>query len=82
MSAVLIRVRVGAKLSVAITIDACDVGCGNKTAASIPVVVSNSVPLAGRPPNCLTEHANFTCWNFSVYDVLSFFSVFKHIYDH
>lgn len=61
MSDVLMCILVGPKLSVATIICACEVSCGNNTVASIPVVLSNSAPLAGRPPNCLTEHANLTC---------------------
>lgn len=79
MSAVFTNIRVGAKLSVAITIGVWLVLCGKRIAASIPVVVNNKAPIAGRPPNCLTEQANFTCWNFSIYEELSFFSEFKQI---
>lgn len=48
--------------------------------ANIPVVVNNNAPFAGLPPNCLTEQANLTCWNFSVYKEQSFFSGFKHTF--
>lgn len=81
MSAVLIWSLVAPKLSVDNIIDDWVAGCGNIIAASIPVLVNSNAPLLGRPPNCFTEHANFTCWNLSVYNELSFFSEFKQIYN-
>lgn len=36
------------------------VACGNKIEHNIPVVVRSKAPVAGRPPNCLTEQANLT----------------------
>ena len=81
MSAVLMWSLVAPKLSVDSIMDDWVAGCGNIIAASIPVLVNSKAPLLGRPPNCFTEHANFTCWNFSVYNELSFFSEFKQIYN-
>lgn len=68
MSAVFINILVGPKLSVFIIIGLWEAGCGNKIAANIPVVVIIRAPFAGLPPNCLTEQANFMCWNFSTYE--------------
>lgn len=80
MSAVLISILVGPKLSVAIIIGLWDVGWGRRMAANIPVVVNIKAPEAGFPPNCLTEQENFICWNFSTKEYTSFFSELRQTY--
>lgn len=77
MSTVWMRFLDALRLSVVTMGVAWEVWWGKITDANMPVLVNNRAPTDGRPPNCFTEHANLTCWYFSVYNDASFFSEFQ-----